>query len=94
MVVSALLALFTVVGGAVTTTATLALLWYLATRRPTPNMRFRDALGEIDWGYGFVFFIGPGLLVGLQEGIPILGAALGTAFVLFMVSLEWWFGPV
>jgi len=95
MVVSTLLALFTVVGAVVTTTAlTLAGLWYLVTRRPTPNMRLRDALQEIDWGYAFLFFIGPCMIVGFQEGIPIFGAALGTGFVLFIVGLEWWFGPV
>jgi len=94
MVASAVLALFTVVGAVVTITATLAGLWYLVTRRPTPDMRLRDALRTIDWGYAFVFFIGPCMIVGFQEGIPIFGAALGTGFVLFIVGLEWWFGPV
>lgn len=90
----ALLALFTAVGGVVTTGAAVAVVYYLATRRPTPDMRLRDAVRELRWSYAFAFFIAPCTLAGAMDGDPLFGFVVGMLVPVFMVGLTWWSGPL
>lgn len=89
---------FTTVGAVVCTAAAAALLWYLVTRRPTPDATMREAVGEIRWSYAFALFIAPCAVVGIQEfgGVfgGIVGGFVGSLPVAWMVVLSWWFGPL
>jgi len=91
----ALLALFTVVGGVVTTTATAAFAYYVVTRRPTPDMKIRDAIREIRWSYALAFFVLPCAGVAILEGFSLpLALAYGFALPVLMVLFAWWGGPI
>jgi hypothetical protein len=41
------------------------------------------------WGYAFGLFIAPSTIVGVQEGIPVLGFLVGAFFCVYMASLAW-----
>lgn len=94
---NAIIAILAFIGLIVVVISTITLLWYIITRRPTPDMRLRDAFKEIRYDMAFAFFIGPCAIVGYQEfgqGGVIIGGSLGGSFILFMILLQWWWGPV
>ena len=55
-----------------------------------PENTLREAVGEIRWGYGIALFVAPVTLAGLQDGDPVLGAAIGTSFLGFLFLIQWW----
>lgn len=62
--------------------------WY------TPNATVKETITSIRWSFAIAFFIAPPTLAGFQEGVPILGFAIGFGFILFVLFLQWWWGPV
>jgi hypothetical protein len=55
-----------------------------------PENTLREAVGELRWGYGVAVFVAPVTLAGLQEGDPVLGAAIGTSFLGLLFVMQWW----
>jgi len=94
----ALFAFFMVVGALTALLVGAAATYYLGTRRPTPDATIREAVTSIRWSYAVAFFVLPCAAVGVQEfgGLSgaVSGGAFGGSFVVFMVVLEWWFGPI
>lgn len=84
--------------GAVTCSAvTSALLYYIYTGKLRPNMKFRNALGEVRYTYAIPLFIIPAVFTGYVElgwnGF-ILGLMIGLGMILYLIILQWLLGPV
>lgn len=76
---------------------TAALLWYIIMRRPTPNATLKEAVTSIRYDYAIAFFVLLPGLAGIQEFGPegfLYGAILGSCFILYIIALQWWLGPV
>lgn len=93
---SALVGFLALVGAVTLGTIAIALAYYLATRRPTPDATIREAVTSVRWRHGIGLFVLPCALAGAQDGpaVAVGGAALGFGFVLFLVALQWWWGPI
>jgi len=83
--IEAALTIMTISGIAVWT----VILAGLAYIRPTPNGTLSNAVSEIRWSYAVAFFILPAIVVGYQEGIPIIATLFGMGYVAFIVVLMW-----
>lgn len=43
----------------------------------------------IRWDYSLALFVLPSLAVGIQDGVPLLGLAFGSAFLAFLIATAW-----
>jgi hypothetical protein len=97
-VTSAIVLFLAGVGAVTCAVVGIGAVWYLATRRPTPDATVREAVTSIRWRYAAAFFMAPCAAVGIMEfgGLSglIIGAAVGAIPVVQMVLMSWWFGPL
>lgn len=89
--------IFAVIGAVATCLVTSALLYYMYSGELRPNMQFRNAIGEVKYTYALPVFIIPAILTGTVElgwnGF-IFGLAVGLSMILYLIILQWLFGPV
>jgi len=84
------LGLATAIGLVVMGSAVVGVAWYIYTRHPTPERSFREAVGELRWGFGIAVFVIPQGLVAYDEGLGFWGFYLGFAFLGLMLWMAWW----
>jgi len=82
----------TVIGSIVTlaTGIVAAVLIYRGTLRPGNTLQ--ETYTTIDWPFSLGMFVLLPTATGVFEGIPLVGAAFGGAYLLFFVTVVWWFG--
>lgn len=96
MIVATVVSVLALIGALTVVVLGLGLAYYVVTRRPTPDATVREALTSVSWRHGIGLFVLPPALAGAQDGpeTAVAGAVLGLAFVLFLVGLQWWWGPI
>ncbi len=90
--ISVFITLSQLVGAIVLVSVATTTLYWIATRRPTPNSGFIETVKQMRWGFGILVFVIPQGLVAYQEGLGFAGFALGAGFLLIMFCLSWWLG--
>jgi len=92
---STLVSFLALVGALALTTLAIVAVWWVYIYRPKPEATIREAFASIRWDYAIGVFILPPTIVGALDGpSPIAGFVVGFGFVLFIVSIQWWWGPI
>jgi len=82
----------TVIGSIVTLAVGImaAVLIYRGTLRPGNTLR--ETYETINWPFSVALFVLLPTAAGATDGDPLVGAAFGGAYLLFFVTVVWWFG--